>query len=168
MWHTFTIFTDSVLWAGSVIELTCPPVWLYVCDVAKHPLPGVRFFCWHKNRLTPPPSICVSAKKHVQVSLRLLVEENVPNIGLQWHNLKKKCCVPFFLFAHNGGVSRGRSGEKKTPITFFLGIFCYQCFYPHRLQESVSPVCRIVYCDVLRVITSVFCLISFTHIVLVP
>ena len=32
------IFTDSALWAGSVIELPCPSVCLSVCANAKHPI----------------------------------------------------------------------------------------------------------------------------------
>ena len=67
--------------------------------------------------------VCLSVAS--RVFGRPLAKERIPNIGLQWHNIKKKSFFssPILL--------------KETPHPWS------RCYYPHRSRYSVSPVCGI-------------------------
>ena len=141
----YLIFSESAHWANSVKESPCP----YVACM----------------------SVCLSVtiqNNFFRRSWRLMVEECIANIGMQWHNfsiffvLMVFSCLKTWLGSWsqptvaNGVVSWGRvpSPSLPPPLKKKLippqkilseNILWYWCYYPHPQRESGSPICGIVY-----------------------
>ena len=119
-WH----FGPGQTWVDMSV---CLSVCVWHC---KTPTYGCPVFFNTKIDWPLPAPLCAKTqqKKHFQVLWRLWIKKNLPNIGLQRHNFQKNYASHFSFLAHNGKVSRGRSGEKKTPAKFYFRYF-FLIFY---------------------------------------
>ena len=67
-------------------------------------------------------------------------------VVLQWHILTNRQsdghCSSTTEFSRFSEQKEGKRREKNATSVYFCP-FWYQCYYPHRSRNSVSPICRI-------------------------
>ena len=120
----WAIFTDSALWAGSVIESPCPCVCLSVC----YSVPSGAVFLERSS----------SHHNFHTVRARDLKF---------WHNVHHPLCVTCHMSRVTCHVSRVTCHVSH--VIFLIFFFGHhhppiRSYDPHRSRESVSPVCGIL------------------------
>ena len=144
------IFTESALWAGSVIESTC----LSVClsDVKSNayffrPLIGPQI-TWPVQGLSlDRPSWTIPCGSATRGALKTRGSSGLDSwtIPEDWTRGPSLVDRPSWTAPHGsaprGALKTGRCSKLDRKVLFSL---LTQCYYPYTLRESVSPVCGIL------------------------